>query len=192
VESIESVTLRLLAAGSALKRLPRSGWLLAGVPQPESVADHSFATALLAYWIAEEINRDPASQGLAAPLDVGQVLAIALLHDLAESSLTDLPRRATVLLGEAAKHAAEEQVMAQLFAGDQTEAHPLDLWREYAAAATAEARLVRDADKLEMVSQALVYEQAGQRNLDEFWEGHRWHYPMSRQIYEALRRRRAG
>jgi putative hydrolase of HD superfamily len=97
-----------------------------------------------------------------------------------------------VLLGEAVKHAAEEQAMIQLFAGDPAGSRSLDLWREYAAAATPEARLVRDADKLEMVFQALVYEQAGQRNLDEFWEGHRWHYPISRQIFEALRRRRAG
>jgi putative hydrolase of HD superfamily len=32
-----------------LKNLPRSGWLRAGIKNPESVADHSFRVAVLAY-----------------------------------------------------------------------------------------------------------------------------------------------
>ncbi|MGL4648612.1 MAG: HD domain-containing protein, partial [Caldilineaceae bacterium] len=70
----------LLDAANDLKRLPRTGWLLAGVRPAESVADHSYATALLALALADSINRDPQAQGLSEVLDVGRVLQIALLH----------------------------------------------------------------------------------------------------------------
>ena len=42
-----------------LKRLPRAGWLLAGVRDPESVAEHSFRVGVLAYIIAALEGADP-------------------------------------------------------------------------------------------------------------------------------------
>jgi len=41
---------RLVYEQGYLKRLPRAGWLVAGVPHPESVADHSFRAGPLALW----------------------------------------------------------------------------------------------------------------------------------------------
>ena len=107
----------LLDAANDLKRLPRTGWLLAGVPQPESVADHCFATTLLALALAESINTDPAAHGLDEALDVGRVLRVALLHDLAEALITDLPKRSAERLGEATKRAAEAAAFAEIVAG---------------------------------------------------------------------------
>ena len=190
MEPVEEIILRLLEPVGVLKRLPRTGWLLAGVPHVESVAEHTFATALLAFYLAGYVNQNPGAQGLTGPLEVGRVLAIALVHDLAEGALTDLPRRATQLLGEEAKHTAEALALTQMFEAVEGGAYYQALWQEYAGAATPEARLVRDADKLEMIQQALWYEQTGQRNLREFWEGHHWHYPICDQVYKALRRQR--
>jgi putative hydrolase of HD superfamily len=190
VEALAELILPLLEPVARLKRLPRTGWLLAGVSQPESVAEHTCATALLAYFLAELINQAPDAHGLADPLDVGRVAAIALVHDLAESDLSDLPRQATRLLGEPVKHAAEARALGELFSALPTGERMLALWHEYAEAATPEARLVRDADKLEMVYQAWSYEQAGQQRLGEFWEGHRWHYRAVEQLFETLLRRR--
>ena len=93
---------------------PRTGWLLNGVTPCESVADHTCATALVAMWLAAQINADWAAAESHPPLDVGRVAQIALLHDLAESVLTDLPKRATALLGADVKHAAEETILADL------------------------------------------------------------------------------
>ena len=175
----------LLQAAATLKRLPRTGWLMAGVAQPESVADHSWGTALLAMTLAAKINRDPAAQGLDAPLDCGRVAQIAVVHDLAESMVTDLPKRATQLLGKAVKHQAEADAMAQL-TQDVPDAEIFDLWREYSDCSTPEGRLVNDADKLEMVHQALMYERAGNQNLGEFWHGYLWHFQVSAEMYAAL------
>jgi putative hydrolase of HD superfamily len=177
--------LALLQAGATLKRLPRTGWLMAGVAQPESVADHSWATALLALTLAAAVNREPAAHGLAAPLDVGRVAQIAVVHDLAESVVTDLPRRATQYLGKDVKHQAEARALAQL-TSDLPITDFVALWNEYSQLATPEGRLVHDADKLEMVHQALVYERAGNRNLGEFWQEYHWYYQVSEEMYAAL------
>jgi putative hydrolase of HD superfamily len=173
-----------------LKQLPRTGWLLAGVNLPESVAEHSFVTTLLAWQLAEAITADWATQGLHQPLDVDGVLRMALVHDLAESLLTDLPKRTTDLIGRIAKHEAEARAMVQLLADVPGGDAPIALWAEYIATETPEARLVHDADKLEMVHQALCYEASGHSNLYEFWQGHVWHYPMSQALFSAWEQRR--
>lgn len=175
-----------------LKQLPRTGWLFAGVAQPESVAEHSFVTSWLALLLAEQINLAYNEQGLSQPLDVARVAHIALVHDLAESLLTDLPKRSTDLLGKSVKHRAEALAMEQICQHLPNQPHYLACWQEYVDGVTPEGRLVRDADKLEMIHQALCYEQAGQRNLDEFWQAHQWHYPVSRNFFEELCRLRAN
>ena len=178
--------LSLLNHANDLKHLPRTGWLLAGVADPESVAEHSFSTAVLALFLAESINREWDHEGLSAPLDVGRVLRLALLHDLAESILTDLPRRSATLLGDDVKHEAESRAMTELLSGLPGGSGYIELWREYDAASTPEARVVKDADKLEMVHQALRYTRRGHANLDEFWQGHQWRYLMSQRLFDRL------
>jgi len=186
-----SSLLTLLDQINHLKQLPRTGWLFAGVTQVESIADHSFAVTLLALILAETINTDWAAHGLAGPLDVDHVVKVALVHDLAESLLTDLPKRSADLLGKAVKHAAEERAMASLLADVPNAAMYQQLWTEYDSGATPEARLVRDADKLEMVHQALCYERRGQTNLEEFWQGYTWHYAASQTLFAHLQQSRA-
>jgi 5'-deoxynucleotidase YfbR-like HD superfamily hydrolase len=65
-----------------------------------------------------------------------------------------------------------------------------DAWDEFTAGASPEARLVRDADKLEMVLQAMEYEKLGYGgSLMRFWHSK----PIGRlplALYEEMRRRR--
>ena len=180
----------LLEHAQLLKRVPRMGWRLQGVTPAESVADHTAATALLVMALAAEINRDPAAHGLAVPLDGGRAAQIALLHDLAESVLTDLPKRASDLLGATVKHDAEAAAAYSLLHEFDASPGLLALWHEYAEGTSPEGRLVKDADKLEMVAQALAYERAGNRNLDEFFDGFTWHFALSANLFEGLRQSR--
>lgn len=172
-----------------LKLLPRTGWLLAGVSEPESLADHTCGVSLYVLFLAEAINADLDSQGLAEPLDVERAVALALIHDLAESVLTDLPTRSTAVLGKHAKHQAEAQIIQSLLADLPSGQRYQQLWQEYDAVSTPEARLVKDVDRLEMVVQALRYAERGHRNLREFWEGHHWHYPICAELYARLLQR---
>jgi len=118
------------------------------------------------------------------------VARIALVHDLAESMITDLPKEATSYIGADRKHAAEQDAMGELLAGFAGGEALLTLWQEYAAAETAEAKLVRDADKLEMVLQARAYASAGNANLADFWAGHEWSYAICDDLYQSLNKAR--
>jgi putative hydrolases of HD superfamily len=183
--------LRLADAAGDLKVLPRTGWLFAGVAGPESLADHTCGVALFTLFLSGQINADPVAQGLQEPLDVERAVSMALIHDLAESILTDLPRRSVAFLGGETKHKAEREVNRKLFADLPGGDHYHRLWEEYQAASTPEARLVKDVDKLEMVAQALRYADRGHHNLEEFWHGHRWHYAISGELYTAFLSRRS-
>ena len=64
-----------------LKRVKRSGWWIAGVKDPESVAEHSFRTSAIAYLLAH-------LEGV----DTGKAVLMALFHDLPESRTNDAHR----------------------------------------------------------------------------------------------------
>lgn len=170
-----------------LKQLPRTGWLFAGISNPESIADHSFATAVLTLILGNRVNDAWQDENLSAPLDVGYAVQMALLHDMAESVLTDLPHRSTKMLGRESKRRAESRIIDTLFAGITGAAYYENLCQEYSEVSSPEARLVKDTDKLEMVFQAHRYEeQRGQVNLAEFWRGHIWHYDASRSLFDQI------
>jgi putative hydrolase of HD superfamily len=152
----------LCAHLATLKRLPRTGWLQRGVAAPESVAEHIFGVALLALAVAPSL-------AMIEPIERERLLTLALLHDLGESLLTDLPSSARLLLGSAAKQQAEQQALSQTLGDLAGSAELLALWEEYRTGSSREARLVKALDRIEMLAQALAYERAGQRDLDEFW-----------------------
>lgn len=181
-ERVGSLVDLLLAAGS-LKNLPRTGWRLAGIRDCESVADHSYRVALIALLLGD----------LIAGLDRERLLRMAVLHDLPESVVTDLPTRAVELIGRATKQRAERDAWGKILPADQVLDEWRALWDEFEGGVTIEAKLVRMADKLEMLLQAYEYERAGFRNLDDFWNGTRLPDQGSelvRAILDELTRRR--
>ncbi len=184
--------IQLFLETATLKRVPRSGWLLRNVPQVESVADHSYSTAVVALALADVLN---ASRSLPAPLDVGRALTIAVLHDLAESRLTDLPGPAMRYIPGDVKSRAESAIMADLLGGLPSAEGLQALWHEFEDESSPEGRLVRDADRIEMMVQCLRYEQAGAAGLEGFWtamDRHAWHYPLSAELYGRLKAMRGG
>jgi putative hydrolase of HD superfamily len=122
--------LGLLAQASTLKRLPRTGWLLAGVLPCETVADHTAGVALLTLGLAAAINQDWRAVGLEQPLDSGVAVTIAVLHDLAESQVTDLPRRSARLIGAAVKRQAEAAALVEILQPLPGGAAYVALWQE--------------------------------------------------------------
>lgn len=177
----------LLLESATLKRVPRVGWAMRGVPYVESVADHSFGVALVALALVEVLgDAGPGEPGL----DLEKVLIMALLHDLAEARLTDLPASAARLIPEEVKSQAEAGALAKMLAPLPGAARLRALWQEFEDRTSPEGRLVRDADKLEMMIQCLRYEQAGSRGLDEFWQAIdrlSWHYAVSGELYAWLK-----
>lgn len=145
-----------------LKLLPRTGWLQRGLTNVESIAEHTFSLASLALIVGDQIPG----------LDRGKTLAIALLHDMAEALVGDLPFSARRLFGADVKQEAERRGMIEMIQElphDQVNMY-MQLWEEYAQGTSCEARLVKQLDRVEMLSQALAYERAGSRVMGEFWE----------------------
>jgi putative hydrolase of HD superfamily len=151
---------RLLLLAGALKSLPRTGWRLAGIKDCESVAEHSYRVALLALILSE----------LVEGVDRAKMVQMALLHDLPESLVTDLPRTAVELIGRDAKRQAERDAWAELMPVDPPLESWRALWEEFEAEETSEAKLIRAADRLEMLFQAYEYERSGYANLESFWQ----------------------
>jgi putative hydrolase of HD superfamily len=188
--SLDAIGLFLEA--TTLKRIPRMGWAMRGVPHVESVAEHSHAMTIVALALADLLN---ASGTLVIPLNLEKVLTIATLHDLAEARLTDLPASAQRLIPDAIKSYAEATAIRDLLNPLPSAERLAEWWHEFENGSTPEGRLVRDADKLEMMVQCLRYEQAGARSLDEFWSAmdrHAWHYPIAADLYARLRSMRSA
>jgi putative hydrolase of HD superfamily len=160
-----SVMLTTLIELQRLKRLDRTGWTLRGLPNgTESVAAHSFGVGVTAMLLADELL----SQGVA--INVEKILRIALLHDWAEVRVGDMPRTAAVYFGSDVRKRAESAAFADIVnMVDETGLYG-NLYDDYEQRESFEARLVKAADVLDLLVEALALERAGARGLDEFWK----------------------
>lgn len=151
-EDVANLMLRI----QALKELKRQGWVARGVPQPESVADHSYGVAIMALIFARRRH-----------LDLGRVLTMALLHDLGESIIGDVIPADN--MAPADKAAAEEQAMRDILGNLDPSGELIDQWLDFQHRRSPEGELINDLDRLEMAFQANHYEGVTQLNLDEFF-----------------------
>lgn len=177
--------LRLLMQANRLKVTPRSGWVTRGVNDSESVADHTFDVAFIALVLSEFIDE---------PVDREKVLTIALIHDLPESAIGDIPSPAMHYFPTGAKRYAEQKAMADILEGFEFGPRLQRWWQEFEDRSSVEGRLVRDADRIGLLLQALVYERtSANQYLEEFWESDAdklFEFPISQKLYERLKKGR--
>lgn len=167
-----------------LDRVPRSGWMLRGVQDGESVSEHAFHVVVLVWALGRKVPG----------IDLLRALELAIVHDLAEVRIGDLPRTAARYLPPGAKHAGEEAALAELLApvGERG----IELYREYHARQTREARLVAACDKLQLMFKVTLYERWGAGGLGEFWQNPA-NFPDDEfapvaELFAALRAARVG
>lgn len=158
--------LSLLIELQRLKRLDRTGWILRGLPNgTESVAAHSFGVSITAMLLADTILR------AGVEIDVEKVLRMSLVHDWAETRVGDMPRTATEFFGADARKRAEkaafQQIVESVDAGDELYQKLHD---DYEERSSLEAKVVKAADVIDLLVEALALERAGTRGLDEFWD----------------------
>jgi putative hydrolases of HD superfamily len=164
----------LYEAGT-LKNARRTGWWMAGVRDPESVAEHSWRTSLIASVIAPLEGADPARAAL-----------LAVWHDTQETRTGDVNH-----LGK--RYAAPGDPRS--VTADQTTGMPEALttpvraWiDEYETGDTPEARCAKDADKLECLLQGIEYRARGHADAQRWIDNSRARLttPTAQRLAEAL------
>jgi len=151
--------LRFFSEVIKLKELKRSGWSVSGIEDGESIADHSFMTALMVLILGSERK-----------LDIEKALKMAIIHDIAESKTGDVITWRDYQKTRKVKEMEEAGAMKELLSLLGTKGKDyLDLWNEYEEAKTPEARFVKAVDKIELIFQALKYDNT-KKNIKPIFE----------------------
>lgn len=146
---MEKNIVKFLYEMGQLKRVKRSGWWIAGVKDPESVAEHLFRTVVIAYILAqlEGVNQE-------------KVVTMALFHDISEARTNDAHR--------IVRRYADWENVDKKTINEQSKRLPnemakqmMTLFEEFEEEASLEAKVVRDADLLECIVQAREYQALG-------------------------------
>ena len=133
-----------------LKTVPRQGWKdKLKITNPESVADHSYSTAVMSMILSD-------LEGL----DTEKIIKMALIHDLAESVIGDVTPDDTKNNEKVVK---ENQAMKRILKNLPTKIVQsyFEIWNEYQNNSSQESNLIHDIDKLEMAFQAKFYQNKG-------------------------------
>jgi putative hydrolases of HD superfamily len=148
----------LVLAIEKLKEVKRKGWVDSGIPNAESVADHTCSVALCVLFMGME-RKD---------IDLKKALTMALIHDLAESVVGDITPYDGVSKKD--KLTKEEKALRNLLKDlpKDGQKHLLDLWKEMESGKSPEAKLVLQADIFDRVVQANNYRNKG-HDVDRFF-----------------------
>ncbi|XP_028791359.1 HD domain-containing protein 2 isoform X1 [Neltuma alba] len=158
--SSASSAIDFLSLCHRLKTTKRAGWIRKDVKDPESIADHMYRMSLMAL-IASDIPG----------IDRNKCIKMAIVHDIAEAIVGDITPSDGVSKEEKSRREREAlDHMCKMLGGGSRASEVAELWMEYEANSSPEAKFVKDLDKVEMILQALEYEDEQQKDLDEFFE----------------------
>ncbi|MBO3769409.1 MAG: HD domain-containing protein [Thermoproteota archaeon] len=132
--------MNILDAINAVKCLKRTGWMQLGVSDAETVAGHSFEAAILAMELAPIVGANPE-----------KAAALALVHDLPEAVMGDIPKWTSSRMARNDKEAAmeiESNIVVKLIL-------------EFLEGETKEAKIAKLCDLLSTNIQAKRYMRIG-------------------------------
>lgn len=152
---MESIINYLFELG-ALKYIKRSGWWLAKVKDPESVAEHSFRAAAIAFILSKlEGETDETASKLCSA---------AVFHDVHETRILDLNKVTARYIDndEAAEQVEKEQI--ESLPSEVRDSIQIIISK----LSEREKIILKDADRLEMALQAKEYVEIGYEDAKEW------------------------
>ncbi len=166
---------------SGLKKLVRKGWTLRDVPNPESVADHTFGVSILALIAARETQ-----------LDMEKILTMAIIHEICEPITGDITPYDNIPPKE--KQRRELEAAAEILNPIDPNGVLLELWKDFEFQRTPEGKLVKELDRLEMTLQARQYEREHHLDLEEFFQftEEKLETPELKAIFQTIQNSRRG
>lgn len=135
-----------------LKKTPRSGYQFLGSGQ-ESVAEHSFRTAIIGYMLSlEEAHADPL-----------KITLMCLFHDLPEARTGDLN-----YVNKRYVRVDEEKAMRDLAKDLPCQDDIVSLNHEFNEGISLEAKISKDADQLDLILELKEQQDLGNRYATEW------------------------
>lgn len=132
--------LEFLRNSERLKNVTRTSWTSEG--QRESVAEHTWRLCLMALVLGREFDG----------IDMARLMKMCVIHDLGEAIGGDISATLQPPEGKSAQERADLLELLKPLP-QSARAEIVDLWDEYEAAASPEARLAKALDKLETIMQ---------------------------------------
>lgn len=174
--------MEFFAEAGLLKRVKRSGWWVAGIPNPETVAEHCFRCAVIGYTIAHAEGVDPY-----------KVMVMTLFNDIHEARINDLHKMGHYYIDF---KDAEKRVFAHQIE-NLTKSAKDDLKEcraAYDSQKTKEAIVARDADILECLIQAKEYLDHGHAEAKKFFRIAPSHLKTktARQLWASMKKWHSG
>ncbi len=167
-----------------LQRLQRTGYVMSGVTNPQTVGDHSFGVALWSMLLVERMKNKE-------KISMKKVLMMSVLHEAAEARISDIPKPGRDIIGDKTISDSERKIAKDMLKDFPEEW--INTWNEFEDAETLEGRIVKAADKLEMMHKILCYERSHNGSFDKFWD---WDknfpdhgIPEAREIFEEMKKR---
>ncbi len=178
--------LNFLIRVNKLKEIPRTGWVLRGVKNPETIAEHTFRLAVMVWLFGEEKK-----------LEVQKMIKEALFHDICEVYAGDIPPFFYYLQVLKSKQKKEEifakwvrlsqkekikrskmklkkekQALLKVIKGLKNEwkKEILSCFVDYVEGLSKEGRFFRQVDKIETFLQAIEYFGPHAKLLNAWWE----------------------
>ncbi len=145
------------------KRILRTGFVREGMKNPESLAEHSFRTGVIAMVLSDKFDYQ---------LDKDKLVKMALIHDIGEIVTGDVVVQRGEILDLKLRDEKEEQERSgikQIFNQIQEGNIYGKIFEEMIARKSPEAKIFWQFDKLEMALTALEYEEEQGKQLEEFF-----------------------
>lgn len=150
----------------SLEKIYRKGWIMRGVEPEyyESDAIHTMQMFAIISMYNNSINANNKDD-----IDVLKVYEMILIHEIGESVIGDI---AEIEKEHKDKRIAEEICIKQIFGSLKCSDYFINLWLEFEAKETKEAKLAYEIDKLDPVLKASYLDKMLKRNdiFEEFFE----------------------
>lgn len=148
--------LEFLYEVGALRLLPRQ-WQRFHLRGAQNITEHHFRVLWLALIIA-------ANEGVK---DTAKIMKMALVHDISESRTNDVDYMARQYVE---RH--EDRAIADMLENTSLKDEFLDAWHEYHERTSIEAKIVKDADNLDVDMELREFSSQGSK-LEEMWSEQR-------------------
>ncbi|XP_014288194.1 5'-deoxynucleotidase HDDC2 isoform X2 [Halyomorpha halys] len=164
-----------------LKHLPRTGWVLRNVKDPETVSGHMYRMAMMMFLIEDN------------DIDKSRCMEMALVHDLAESIIGDFTPYCGISPEEKYKRECEAMKEIGELVGKNGD-YINTLFLEFEEQKTKEAKLIKEFDLFDMALQAYEYEKKEKApgRLQEFIDStsNRFSHPLICKLYSEILKNR--